>query len=305
MLIEASLLRECSARLFVRTLDPNPTHLPEIAMSSPSAAGSLRRLILLSRLAVLSLFVGSLSLVGCGTGINLVSVEEEWELGRELEQDINRQVTLVNDATITRYVERMGREIVRHTEFADRSWRFYVIQDQSINAFNAPGGLIYIHTGLIAQARNAAELAGVVAHEIAHGTQRHGTQRLTQVYGLNVVAGLLLGSDPGLATQIAAQIAGTGAVASFSRNMEREADQYGVRYMAAAGYDPEGMATMFELLIQESNRQPGAVEQFFSTHPLTEDRIRDVRNEARRVQRSGLRMNDGEFNSVRQRAQRF
>lgn len=274
-------------------------------MSSLLAPSSPYRLVLLARLVVLSLCAASLSLVGCGTGINLVSMEEEWELGRELEQDINRQVTLVNDATITRYVERMGRDIVRRTEMADQSWRFYVIQDENINAFNAPGGLIYVHTGLIARARNAAELAGVIAHEIAHGTQRHGTQRLTQVYGLNVVAGLLLGSDPGLATQIAAQIAGTGAVASFTRGMEREADQLGVRYMAAAGYDPEGMATMFELLLQESNRQPGAVEQFFSTHPLTQDRIRDVRNEARRVQRSGLRMNDGEFNTVRQRAQRF
>jgi len=238
----------------------------------------------------------------CGTGINLVGVDEEWEMGREIERDINRQVPLVNDATIQRYVQEMGQRIVAQTPMANRSWRFHVVQDGAINAFNAPGGLVYIYSGLIATADNASELAGVMAHEVAHGTARHGTQRLSQVYGLNVAAAILLGTDPGLAQQIAAQIVAGGTVAAFSRGMEREADQLGVRYMTAAGYNPEGMATLLEKLIQERQRSPGAVEQFFSTHPLTEDRIRDVRAEARRVQRSGLTTNDNRFPNVSSRA---
>lgn len=257
-------------------------------------------LALLSSLAAL-LFLSS----GCGTGLNLVSMEEEWQLGQQIEQDLNQQLTLVTDPTITRYIERMGQEIVRHTNMTNQSWRFYVVQDASINAFNAPGGLVYVYTGLIAQTRNAAELASVMAHEIAHGTQRHGTQRLSQVYGINIAASILLGEDPGMVSQIAAQIAAGGAVASFSRGQEREADRLGIQYMAAAGYNPEGMATMFELLMDQQQRQPGAVERIFSTHPMTSDRIAAARRDARAVQRSGLRMNDGDFNAVRSRAQRY
>lgn len=242
---------------------------------------------------------------GCGTGLNLVSMEEEWQLGQQLEQDLNQQLTLVNDPTINRYIERMGQSIVQNTAMANRSWRFYVVQDENINAFNAPGGLVYVHTGLIAQTRNAAELASVVAHEIAHGTERHGTQRLSQVYGINIAASILLGQDPGMLSQIAAQIVAGGAVASFSRGQEREADQLGIRYMADAGYNPEGMVTMFELLMEQQQRQPGAVERIFSTHPMTSDRVAAARRDARAIQRSGLRMNDNDFNAVRARARQY
>jgi len=256
-------------------------------------------------LAVWLTLLTALPLASCGTGLNLVSVDEEWEMGRQIEQDINRQVRIVNDPTLQRYVEQMGQRIVRETPMANRQWKFYVVQDPAINAFNAPGGLVYVYTGLIAQAENSAELAGVVAHEIAHGVARHGTQRLSQVYGLNVAASILLGSDPGLAQQVAGQIVAGGAVASFSRGQEREADQLGVRYMAAAGHDPEGMATLLEKLIADRQRRPGAVEQFFSTHPLTEERVREVRRLARGVQRSGLRMDDGQYASIRARAARY
>lgn len=246
--------------------------------------------------------IATLTFASCVPGINLVSEDDEWEMGRQIERDINEQVTLVTDAAIQNYVREMGTRIIRQTPMAGRSWRFYVVRDGNINAFNAPGGLVYIHSGLIAEAGNASELAGVVAHEIAHGVARHGTQRLTRVYGLSVLASVVLGQDPGLVQQIAAQIVAGGAVAAFSRDMEREADRLGVRYMAAAGYDPEGMASMFERLIAARQRQPGAVERFFSTHPLTEDRIRDVRREARDIPRGGLITNDGQFATISARA---
>lgn len=254
---------------------------------------------------VLVLVLAAGTLPGCASGLNLVSVDEEWQLGRELERDINRQVRLVDDPTINAYVRQMGQRIVRQTRFADREWRFYVIQDPTVNAFNAPGGLVYVHTGLIARAENASELAAVLAHEVAHGTARHGTQRLTQVYGLNLVAGLLLGREPGLVSQIAAQLIAGGAIASFSRAQEREADQLGVRYMAAAGYNPDGMITLLEKLIEDRRRQPGAVARFFSTHPLTEERIANVRRDARGISRQGLVTNDAQFATVRQRAARY
>lgn len=264
---------------------------------------ALLRLPILLFLASLS--VGGLPLTGCASGFNLVSVDEEWQMGQQLEQEVAQQVEVLHDATLTNYVNRIGQRIVAQTELANRPWRFHVVNDGSINAFNVPGGLVYVHTGLIAAADNTAELAGVIAHEVAHGAARHGTERMTQAYGLNVAAALLLGQDPGLAAQIAAQIAGGGAIAKFSRDDEREADERGVRYMAAAGYNPEGMATMFQKLIADRQRRPGAVEQFFSTHPLTEDRIADVRREAERYPTRGLTTNDGQYASIRARANRY
>lgn len=252
---------------------------------------------------VLFIILGLFS-ASCLPGVNLVSEDEEWQMGRELERDINRQVQLVNDATLQNYVQQMGQRIVRQTPMANREWRFHVISDASVNAFNAPGGLVYIHTGLIATAENTSELAGVMAHEVAHGVARHGTQRLSQVYGLNMVAAIVLGGDPGLVQQIAAQLVAGGTVAAFSRDMEREADRLGVRYMVAAGYNPEGMASLLEKLIAERQRRPGAVEQFFSTHPLTEERVATVRQEARSVSRSGLITNDNQYPTIRQRAAR-
>lgn len=254
-------------------------------------------------LAVLTL--GGYTFSGCSSGFNLVSVEEEWQMGQQLEQEVAQQVDLVNDATLTNYVSRIGQRIVAQTPLANRPWRFYVMDDPSINAFNVPGGLVYVHTGLIAAAENTAELAGVIAHEVAHGAERHGTERMTKAYGLNVAAALLLGQDPGLASQIAAQVAGSGAIAKFSRDDEREADLLGVRYMARAGYNPMGMATMFEELLADRQRRPGAVQQFFATHPLTEDRIETVRRAAREYPTRNLTTNEGNFASIRSRADRY
>lgn len=246
-------------------------------------------------------------LSGCATtgvnrgDVNLISMEEEWQLGRQLEQDLNRELRLVNDGTANAYIERIGQQIVRQTELADVPWSFHIVDDPAINAFNTPGGNVYVNTGLILAADNVAQLVGVMSHEIAHGVARHGTERLTKAYGLNIGAGLLLGSDPSAYEQVLAQIAGTGAIAKFSRNDEREADELGVRYMYQAGYDPEGMAQMFEHLLAERQGRPGAVAQFFSTHPLTERRIRDVRRAANQLPGRSLTMQDGDLASIQRR----
>lgn len=247
------------------------------------------------------------ALSGCATtgvnrgDVNLISMEEEWQLGRQLEQDLNRELRLVNDGTANAYIERIGQQIVRQTELADVPWSFHIVDDPAINAFNTPGGNVYVNTGLILAADNVAQLVGVMSHEIAHGVARHGTERLTKAYGLNIGAGLLLGSDPSAYEQVLAQIAGTGAIAKFSRNDEREADELGVRYMYQAGYDPEGMAQMFEHLLEERQGRPGAVAQFFSTHPLTERRIRDVRRAANQLPGRSLTMQDGDLASIQRR----
>ena len=245
----------------------------------------------------------ALLMAGCATlgGANYVSLDQEWQLGRQLEQEINGQVRIVRDATLQNYVNSMGQRMVRQTNMGGRPWRFYVVQDQRINAFNVPGGLVYVHTGLLARSGSAAEFAGALAHEIGHGVARHGTRRLSQAQEANVLAAIVLGRNPGALARIGAQVAATGAFASFSRADEREADRMAVQLMAATGYDPEGLARLLERLMQEGGSSGG----FFSTHPGPAERVQNVRAAARSINRSGLDLNDGQFASVRSRAQRL
>ena len=227
----------------------------------------------------LAIVFSAIMAAGCAAlgleDVNIISIEEEWEMGRQLEEELARELEVSQDAALT----RMGERIVVQTPMAGRDWRFYVVEDQTVNAFNVPGGLIYVYTGLIDMAADENELAAVVAHEIGHGVARHGTQRLTRQYGLAVLAGVVLGEEPGVLQQIVAEVVAAGAIARFSRAQEYEADELGVRYMATAGYDPRGMIAFFERLLELQRREPGTVEQFFATHPATADRIQRVEAE--------------------------
>ncbi|MGB3545169.1 M48 family metallopeptidase [Rubrivirga sp.] len=241
-------------------------------------------------------------LTGCATlgGANYYSVDDEWQAGRQLEDQLARQLPLTNDRTLTRYINDIGQRMARQTELGDRPWRFYVVRDDAINAFNVPGGLVYINTGLIAQVGSASELAGAIAHEVAHGVARHGTQRLSAANELNQVAGAigLGGGAEGLAAQIAAQ----GAFASFSRRDEREADRLGVQIMARSGWDPDGLADLLERL---ASAERGGGVAFFRTHPLSSDRMQDVRQLARRYDGQRLVRDDRQFDNVRRRARQL
>lgn len=256
----------------------------------------------------LAVVLAAILAVSCGSGggagdFNLISIEEEWQLGQQLSQDVARQVRLSNDSTLNSYVSNMGQRLVAQTPapFNQLPWQFHVVEDPAINAFAIPGGHVYVHTGLIANADNAAELAGVMAHEISHITARHSTEQITRQYGLSVLAGLVLGQDPNLLAQLAAQIVAGGALARFSRSAEEEADALGIQAMARAGYNPIGMATMFEELLEHRQGQPGRVEQFFSTHPLTEDRARVARQRAEQIGNRGT-LDEPGFQSARSRA---
>lgn len=244
---------------------------------------------------------------GCssGGGFNIVSLEEEWQLGNQLAQDIARQMPLSNDQQALAYVNQMGRKMVSQHQMGQLPWNFHIVNDPDVNAFNIPGGHVYVTTGLIAAADNASEFAGVVAHEIAHGTERHGTEQLSRAYGLNMVAAVLLGQNPGAYQQILAQIVGTGTLARFGREAENEADELGTRMMQQAGYNPQGMVGMFEELLRRRRGSPGSVEKFFSTHPLTEDRIRNVERIIQTLPaRGNLITNEAAYNTMRSRIAR-
>jgi predicted Zn-dependent protease len=257
--------------------------------------------LLLSMVSLLVLACGS---GGGGSDFNLISIEKEWQLGAQLSQEVARQVRFNNDPAVNAYVDRVGRQIVANAPapFNRLPWGFHVVEDQSLNAFAIPGGHVYVHTGLIAGAGSASELAGVMAHEISHIVARHSTEQVSRQYGLNVLAGLVLGQDPGALQQLAAQIVAGGALARFSREAEREADELGIQAMYQAGYDPRGMASMFRRLLAQRASNPGRVEQFFSTHPPTEERIRDAENRAASLAgRQNLIVDEPQFQDVRRR----
>ena len=238
---------------------------------------------------------------------NLISRDEEWQAGKQLERQLAGKLKLVNDAATVSYVTQIGRRIVAQTELADAPWTFHVVADPAINAFDIPGGHVYVNTGLILKAGDTSELAGVMAHEIGHGVARHATEQMSRMYGIDLGAGLVLGRNASAVEQIAAQIAETGVAAKFSRADEREADKLGVEYMYRAGYDPRGMSRIFQKLLNERKRRPSSVEQFFSTHPLEEDRITQVSRQISNLpqRRSTMLADDGRLSAIQQRVRRY
>ncbi len=253
-------------------------------------------------LAALGAVLGACASSGVNAGqVNLISLQEEWSLGQQLSQDLRGKLRLVDDPQAVGYVSQVGGRIVAQTELANLPWHYHLVVDPEVNAFAIPGGQVYVNTGLIGAAGDVAEFAGVMAHEISHDVARHGTEQLSRAYGLQIVAGLVLGQNPSVYQQILAQIVGNGAMAKFSRDAEREADFLGVVYMSRAGYDPQGMPEIFRVLLQQRRSRPSSVGKFFSSHPLTEERIRNVNAEIARKHLSGGIDHDPGYQRLRSR----
>src|ERR1044072_6988789 len=178
------------------------------------------------------------------------STEKEVRMGREAAAEVDRQAKFVDDPLITEYVNRVGQNIVLHSD-AKVPFTIKVIDSDEVNAFALPGGFFYVNKGLLLAADNEAELAGVMAHEIAHVAARHAVENQAKANLLEYAAlggSIFLGGIPGMIYQNTAGIGLLGIFMKFSRSAEEEADKLGVQYMYAAGYDPGAMATMFEKL---------------------------------------------------------
>jgi beta-barrel assembly-enhancing protease len=202
------------------------------------------------------------------------STEKEVRMGREAAAEVDRQAKFVDDPLITEYVNRVGQNIVLHSD-AKVPFTIKVIDSDEVNAFALPGGFFYVNKGLILAADNEAELAGVMAHEIAHVAARHAVENQTKASLLEYAAlggSIFLGGIPGMIYQNTAGIGLLGIFMKFSRGAEEEADKLGVQYMYAAGYDPGAMATMFEKLEAKNKKKPGFIARAFSTHPAPPDR---------------------------------
>ena len=231
---------------------------------------------------------------GCASASS-VSVQDEVQLGRQAAANVNRQLPIVGESAINRYINQLGNRIARQADPRGLTYNFYVVNSDAVNAFALPGGYIYINRGLIDRADNLSELAGVLAHEIAHVTERHGVEQMVRAQNASTGVGLgaavytiLTGSPPGQAAGAAVQIGGTGYLAKHGREAEREADLKGIEFVTRAGIHPRGMVTFFNELLAERKRNPNRLEQFFSTHPLTEERIENTNRAVQAIPASRL-----------------
>jgi Zn-dependent protease with chaperone function len=203
-----------------------------------------------------------------------MGMEKEVALGRYLAAEVDREAKFVDDPIITEYVNRVGQNIVLHSD-AKVPFTIKVIDSDEVNAFALPGGFFYVNKGLILAADNEAELAGVMAHEIAHVAARHAVENQAKAtlmdYGL-LAGSIFLGGIPGMIINNAGPLAALLGFMKFSRGAESEADKLGVQYLYAAGYDPNALATMFEKLAAKNKKKPGLISKAFASHPQPPER---------------------------------
>jgi predicted Zn-dependent protease len=215
-----------------------------------------------------------------GKGVNFYSIEKEIALGKQMAQEVERQAKIVDDATVAEYVNRLGQNLA-HNSDAIVPFTIKVIDSNEVNAFALPGGFMFVNTGLILKAQNEAELAGVLAHEIAHVAARHGTKQATrgELVNLASIPLIFMGGWAGYAIRQAAGLAIPMGFLKFSRGMEQQADQLGLEYMYKAGYDPLAFLDFFERIQSLEKKKPGAISSVFSSHPPTGDRIKRAQQE--------------------------
>jgi predicted Zn-dependent protease len=241
-----------------------------------------------------------------GKGINFYSLEKEIALGKQFAQEIERSAKLVDDPVVVEYVNRVGQNLVRNSD-AQVPFTIKVIDSDEVNAFALPGGFFYVNSGLILRADEEAELAGVMAHEIAHVTARHGTKNATkgELMNLAMIPLILLGPGgwTGYGIYQGLSFFIPLSFLKFSRNAEREADFLGLQYMYKAGYDPNAYVTFFEKLQAEEKRRPGSIPKIFSSHPPSTERIQNTQREIATILpvREEYIVSTSEFDLVKER----
>lgn len=234
--------------------------------------------------------------------INFISIEKEIALGRQLAAEIERQVKIVDDPVISEYVNRVGQNIVRNSD-AKVPFTIKVIGSGEVNAFALPGGFFYVNTGLILAADEEAELAGVMAHEVAHVAARHGAEAASkgELVNLASIPLIFLGGWGGFGVQQAAGFLIPMQFLAFSRGQEAEADYLGLQYLYKSGYDPSAFVTFFEKLqAREKGKQ---VSKMFQTHPPTADRVAAAKKNTENVlaQREEYVLTTSEFAGIKER----
>lgn len=210
-----------------------------------------------------------------GEGLNFYSLEKEIALGRQLSLEVEQSTRLLTDSVINDYVNRVGQLLVQHSD-CKVPFVIKVVDDDEVNAFALPGGFFYVNSGLILQADDEAELAGVMAHEIAHVCARHATRNVTkgQITQYASLPLIFFGGPVGFALRQVSGLAMPMSFLKFSRDAEREADLLGIQYQYASGYDPTAFVDFFEKLEGQGKEKHSFVARAFMTHPMNDERIK-------------------------------
>ena len=239
--------------------------------------------------------------------ITLISVQQEIAIGREANATARKEIPALADPEVTAYVRSIGSRLARVAPGPKYPYSFTVANYREINAFALPGGPVWINRGVLHAATTESQVAGVLAHEVAHIAQRHAADQMTKAMAANFglgILGALLGNAGGAAA--ARTAAGLGAnlwFLKFSRDDEAEADTVGLRILRRAGWDGRGMVELFQTLEREQGRDPAAVEVFFSSHPAPRDRLRALQADVAR-HKGGVR-DSAKFRSVKARLLRM
>ncbi|HUK87524.1 MAG TPA: M48 family metallopeptidase [Terriglobales bacterium] len=247
--------------------------------------------------------IGNRKMGGKGLG-NWYSLEKEIQMGKEMSMQVESSVKLVKDPVVNEYINRLGQNLVRNSD-AKVPFTIKVIDDDSINAFALPGGFMYVNSGAILAADEEDELAGVMAHEIAHVAARHATREMTRANWANIatIPLIFVGGGLGYAVRSAASLMLPLTFMKFSRGFESEADHLGIEYMYKAGYDPQGLVSYFEKVQAMEKKKPGTLAKAFDSHPQTPDRIAATQHEINTIlpARDQYLVDTSEFEDVKAR----
>jgi len=268
--------------------------------ASPSyVVSSFRRTVIRRTAATVAVVVVASA---AAIAIQLVSVSDEIAIGKQAQAEIRRKTPELNDSMVRDYVSRIGRQLAAHARGAKYPYSFSVANYREINAFALPGGPVWVNRGAIQAAGNEAQLAAVLAHEVAHVAQRHSAQQLSNAMvtnlGLNLLGALLGNSGGATAASIAARYVASGAFLKFSRDDEREADRVGAQILSRSGWDPRGMIELLQTIREQEKRDPSSVEVFLSDHPSSAERIARLQQA---IPRGTGKRDSAQFQSVRAR----
>lgn len=219
-----------------------------------------------------------LSLTGCAyvepfvQDFNVISLPQERSLSDQLAAQISKEMTLVTTPSINQTVQKIGYNLAKALPRRDFQYQFFAVQDDTPNAFTIPGGKIYVHTGLLKFASHQNELAGVMAHEIAHASMRHPTKSMSRALGAEQMTQMLFRDTQGKFRALALNLTTGGLLTRYGRQEEREADDLGYQILKRAGYPTDGLLKFLRKL-QSLERGGGSSLSFLSSHPPTPERI--------------------------------